>query len=115
MLLLNIDVLGFWDLAEKRYGFLAALRDSSVAGIDLTGGLPVWGEYGNHPRSSSPPVASTLASRTSLRPWAAASPAEASFSVGRFDLTLTGCFAVTPATIQAGLNLHASARSGRSA
>ncbi len=40
---------GFWDLAEKRYGFLAALRDSSVAGIDLTGGLAVWGEYGDHP------------------------------------------------------------------
>ena len=47
---LIIDVLGFWDLAEKRYGFLAALRDSSVAGIDLTGGLAVWGEYGDHPR-----------------------------------------------------------------
>ena len=29
VLLLNIDVLGFWDLAEKRYGFLAALRDSA--------------------------------------------------------------------------------------
>ena len=36
----------------------------------------------------------------------------ASFSVGRFDLTLTGYFAVTPATIQAGLNLHASAKIG---
>ena len=49
VLVLIIDVLGFWDLAEKRYGFLAALRDSSVAGIDLTGGLAVWGEYGDHP------------------------------------------------------------------
>ena len=113
VLVLIIDVLGFWDLAEKRYGILAALRDSSVAGIDLTGGLAVWGEYGSHP--------SFLLAAGGFNPRFKDVPAVisgavprlgASFSVGRFDLTLTGYFAVTPATIQAGLNLHASAKIG---
>ena len=113
VLVLIIDVLGFWDLAEKRYGFLAALRDSSVAGIDLTGGLAVWGEYGDHP--------SFLLAAGGFNPRFKDVPATvggavarlgASFSVGRFDLTLTGYFAVTPATIQAGLNLQATAKIG---
>ena len=113
VLVLIIDVLGFWDLAEKRYGFIAALRDSSVAGIDLTGGLAVWGEYGDHP--------SFLLAAGGFNPRFKDVPATvggavarlgASFSVGRFDLTLAGYFAVTPATIQAGLNLKATAKIG---
>ena len=97
VLVLIIDVLGFWDLAEKRYGFIAALRDSSVAGIDLTGGLAVWGEYGDHP--------SFLLAAGGFNPRFKDVPATvggavarlgASFSVGRFDLTLAGYFAVTP-------------------
>jgi hypothetical protein len=110
---LIIDVLGFWDLAGKRYGVLAALRDSSVAGIDLTGGLGVWGEYGDHPR--------LLVAAGGFNPRFRDVPAllsgvldrlGASFSVGRFDLVLAGYFAVTPATVQAGMNLHASAEIG---
>jgi hypothetical protein len=113
VLLLLIDVLGFWDLTEKRYGVLAALRDSSVAGIDLTGGLAVWGEYGDHPRF--------LLAAGGFNPRFKDIPATlggaidrlgASFTVGRFALTLAGYFAVTPATIQAGLDLHAVARIG---
>ena len=113
VLVLIIDVLGFWDLAEKRYGFIAALRDSSVAGIDLTGGLAVWGEYGDHP--------SFLLAAGGFNPRFKDVPATvggavarlgASFSVGRFDLTLAGYFAVTPATIQAGLDLKATAKIG---
>jgi len=113
VLILNIDVLGFWDLTEKRYGFISALRDSSVAGIDLTGGLAVWGEYGDQPRF--------LLAAGGFNPRFKDVPATlggavprlgASFSVGRFELTLAGYFAVTPATIQAGLDLHATAKIG---
>jgi hypothetical protein len=113
VVILIVDVLGFWDLADKRYGFLAALRDSSVAGIDLTGGLGVWGEYGDRPRF--------LVAAGGFNPRYQDIPAQlagvldrlgASFSVGRFDLVLAGYFAVTPATIQAGLNLRATAAIG---
>lgn len=113
VVLLVVDVVGFWELASRRYGFLAALRDSYIAGIDITGGLGVWGEYGDHPRF--------LLAAGGFNPRFQDVPAEmsgaldrlgASFSVGRFSLVLTGYFAVTPATIQAGLNLFASAKIG---
>ncbi|MDQ3763212.1 MAG: hypothetical protein M3460_16690 [Actinomycetota bacterium] len=113
VVLLIVDVVGFWELASRRYGFLAALRDSYIAGIDITGGLGVWGEYGDHPRF--------LLAAGGFNPRFQDVPAEmsgaldrlgASFSVGRFSLVLTGYFAFTPATIQAGLNLLASAKIG---
>jgi hypothetical protein len=113
VVLLIVDLLGFWDLADKRYGFLAVLRDSSVAGIDITGGLGVWGEYGDHPRF--------LLAAGGFNPRFRDVPAQmsgvldrlgASFSVGRFNLVLTGYFALTPATIQAGMNLLATAKIG---
>jgi hypothetical protein len=113
VLLLIIDVLGFWDLAAKRYGFLSALRDSSVAGIDLTGGLAVAGDYGDHPGfllaagGFNPRFKDVPATLSGAIPRLGAS-----FSVGRFELTLAGYFAVTPATIQAGLDLHAEASIG---
>jgi hypothetical protein len=110
---LIVDIIGFWDLADKRFGFLAVLRDSRIAGIDLTGGLGVWGEFGAHKRF--------LLAAGGFNPRFQDVPAEmsgvldrlgASFSVGRFHLVLTGYFALTPATIQAGLNLSASAKIG---
>ena len=113
VLLLIIDVLGLWDLAEKRYGFLARLRDSSVAGIPLTGSLAVWGQYGEHP--------TFLLAAGGFNPRFRDIPSQlngvldrlgAAFSVGRFDLSLSGYFAVTPATIQAGLDLTATASIG---
>lgn len=113
VLLLKIDVLGFWDLTEKRYGVLAALRESSVAGIDLTGGMALWGEYGDHPRfllaagGFNPRFKDIPATLNGAVPRLGAS-----FSIGRFALTLAGYFAVTPATIQAGLDLHAVATIG---
>jgi hypothetical protein len=94
VLVLIVDVLGWWDLAEKRYAFLARLRDSSVAGIDLTGGLGVWGEYGDRPRF--------ILAAGGFNPRFRDVPAQltgvldrlgGSFSVGRFDLTLAGYFA----------------------
>jgi len=113
VVMLIVDVLGFWDLADKRYGFLSVLRDSTVAGIDITGGLGVWGEYGDHPRF--------LLAAGGFNPRFQDVPAQmvgvldrlgASFSVGRFNLVLTGYFALTPATIQAGMNLLATAKIG---
>lgn len=113
VVLLIVDVVGFWDLADKRFGFLAVLRDSHVAGIDIIGGLGVWGEYGDHTRF--------LLAAGGFNPRFQDVPAQmsgrldrlgASFSVGRFSLVLTGYFALTPATIQAGMNLVASATIG---
>jgi hypothetical protein len=113
VLLLIIDVLGFWNLAERRYGFLARLRDSSVAGIDLTGSLAVWGEYGDHPRFLL--AAGGFNARFKDVPTQLTGTLDrltGSFSVGRFEFALNGYFAVTPATIQAGLNLSATAKIG---
>jgi hypothetical protein len=113
VVLLIVDVVGFWDLADKRFGFLAVLRDSHVAGIDIIGGLGVWGEYGDHTRF--------LLAAGGFNPRFQDVPAQlsgrldrlgASFAVGRFSLVLTGYFALTPATIQAGMNLVASATIG---
>jgi hypothetical protein len=110
---LTVDVLGFWDLADKRYGFLARLRDSTVGGVDITGGLGVWGEYGDQKRF--------LLAAGGFNPRFRDVPAQlggvldrlgATFSVGRFNLALTGYFALTPATIQVGLNLRATAKIG---
>jgi hypothetical protein len=84
-----------------------------VAGIDLTGSLAVWGEYGDRPRfllaaggfnarfRDVPAQLNGTLDRLS-----------GSFSVGRFDFTLAGYFAVTSATIQAGLDLQATAKIG---
>jgi Family of unknown function (DUF6603) len=110
---LIVDVLGFWDLADKRYGFLAALRDSTVGGVDITGGLGVWGEYGAQSRF--------LLAAGGFNPRFRDIPAQlsgvldrlgASFSVGRLHLSLAGYFALTPATIQAGFDLHVTASIG---
>lgn len=113
VIVLIVDVLGFWDLAEKRYAFLARLRDSSVAGIDLTGSLGVWGEYGDRPRFIL--AAGGFNARFRDVPAQLSGVLDrlgGSFSVGRFDFTLAGYFAVTPATIQAGLELTATAKIG---
>ncbi len=113
VVLLIVDIVGFWDLADKRYGFLAVLRDSHITGIDITGGLGVWGEYGDHSRF--------LLAAGGFNPRFHDVPTEmsgtldrlgASFSVGRFSLVMTGYFALTPATLQAGMNLVASAKIG---
>ena len=110
---LIVDVLGFWDLADKRYGFLARLRDSTVGGVDITGGLGVWGEYGDEKRF--------LLAAGGFNPRFRDVPTQlggvlerlgATFSVGRLNLALTGYFALTPATIQAGLNLRLTAKIG---
>jgi hypothetical protein len=110
---LIVDVLGFWDLDKKRYGFIAALRESKIAKIDITGSLAVWGEYGDQPRF--------LLAAGGFNPRFKDVPTEisgaldrlgAAFKVGRFSLTLTGYFALSPGTIQFGVNLAASAKIG---
>jgi hypothetical protein len=110
---LIVDVLGFWDFDKKKYGFLAALRDSKIVTINITGGLGVFGEYGDHPRF--------ILAAGGFNPRFKDVPAEmggaierlgAAFKVGRFSLKLTGYFALTPGTIQAGLDLAATAKIG---
>jgi hypothetical protein len=110
---LIIDVLGFWDLEKKKYGFLASLRDSKIATIDITGGLVVFGAYGDNSRfilaaggfnprfTDIPPEAKAAVDRLG-----------AAFKVGSFSLKLTGYFALTPGTIQAGFDIAASASIG---
>ena len=91
---LIVDILGFWDWADKRYGFMARLRDSRLGPVDITGGLGVWGEYGDHPRF--------LLAAGGFNPRFKDVPAEmggaldrlgAGFKVGRAELKLTGYFA----------------------
>ena len=110
---LVVDILGFWDLDKKRYGFIARLRDSKIAKIDIIGSLAVWGEYGDKPRF--------LLAAGGFNPRFKDVPTEiggvldrlgAAFKVGRFSLTLTGYFALSPGTIQFGVNLAAKATIG---
>jgi hypothetical protein len=110
---LVVDIVGFWDLDKKRYGFVARLRDSKIAKIDITGSLAVWGEYGDKPRF--------LLAAGGFNPRFKDVPTEiggvldrlgAAFKVGRFSLTLTGYFALSPGTIQFGVNLAAKATIG---
>ena len=110
---LVVDIVGFWDLDKKRYGFIARLRDSKIAKIDITGSLAVWGEYGAKPRF--------LLAAGGFNPRFKDVPTEiggvldrlgAAFKVGRFSLTLTGYFALSPGTIQFGVNLAAKATIG---
>ena len=110
---LVVDIVGFWDLDKKRYGFIARLRDSKIAKIDITGSLAVWGEYGDKSRF--------LLAAGGFNPRFKDVPTEiggvldrlgAAFKVGRFSLTLTGYFALSPGTIQFGVNLAAKATIG---
>jgi hypothetical protein len=110
---LIVDILGFWETASSRFGFLAVLRDSRITSVDITGGLGVWGEFGAQTRF--------LLAAGGFNPRFQDIPAQmsgvldrlgASFTVGRFSLVLTGYFALTPATLQAGFDLAASAKIG---
>jgi hypothetical protein len=110
---LIVDILGFWDLQQKKYGFLAALRDSKIATINVTGGLVVYGEYGDNSRfilaaggfnprfTDVPPEAKAAVDRLG-----------AAFKVGKFSLKLGGYFALTPGTIQAGFDVTLAASLG---
>ena len=110
---LVVDVLGFWDRDQKKYGFFATLRDSKIATIDITGGLLVYGQYGDdekfilaaggfNPRFKDiPPEASAAIDRIG-----------ASFKIGRFQMKMVGYFAITPGTIQAGFDFQAKATIG---
>ena len=108
---LIIDVLGFWDRDAKRYGVIARLRDSKVAGIALTGSLAVYGDYGAQPRQ--------LLAAGGFNPRFKDVPAEiggvldrlgAAFDVGRFKLTIAAYFAVTPGTLQFGVDIAVKAK-----
>lgn len=110
---LIVDILGFWDRDQKKYGFFATLRDSKIATVDITGGLLVYGQYGDdekfilaaggfNPRFKDVPPEAT----------AAVDRLGASFKVGSFALKMTGYFAITPGTIQAGFDFQAKASIG---
>jgi hypothetical protein len=110
---LIVDILGFWDADQKRYGFLARLRDSKIGGVDIIGSLAVYGEYGDHSRfmlaaggfnphfTDVPDAIRSMDDRLG-----------ASFKISAFTVTLTGYFAITPGTIQFGVNLAAKAKLG---
>ena len=110
---LIVDILGFWDWADKRYGFMARLRDSRLGPVDVTGGLGVFGEYGAHPRF--------ILAAGGFNPRFKDVPAEmggaldrlgAGFKVGSAELKITGYFAITPGTVQAGLDVSAKGKVG---
>ncbi|MEO6526675.1 MAG: DUF6603 domain-containing protein [Gemmatimonadaceae bacterium] len=110
---LVVDILGFWDYEKKRYGFLAALRDSKIAGIDIFGGLGVWGDYGEQPRFLLAAGGFNARFKDIPAEISGAIPRlGASFKVGRFSLTLVGYFALTPGTLQFGVELTATAKIG---
>lgn len=110
---LVIDVLGFWDRDQKRYGVIARLRDSKIATIAITGSLAVWGDYGAQPRF--------LLAAGGFHPRFKDVPTEiggvldrlgAAFEVGRFKLAITAYFAISPGTIQFGVDIAATAKIG---
>ena len=112
---LTVDILGFWDREQKRYGFIAALRDSKIATVNITGGIAIFGEYGAsqrfmlaaggfNPRFTDVPA--VLGSGGGIDRLGAA------FKVGRFELKLAGYFAITPGTVQFGVQLGAKAKIG---
>ncbi|MEO7361075.1 MAG: DUF6603 domain-containing protein [Gemmatimonadaceae bacterium] len=110
---LLVDILGYWDFEQQTYGFLAVLRDSKIAGINIGGGLGVWGDYGEHPKF--------LLAAGGFNPRFKDVPAaidgaiprlSAAFSINRFKLVLDGYFAITPGTVQFGVNLKAIAKIG---
>ena len=84
---LIVDILGFWDWAQKRYGFIARLRDSRIGPVDITGGLGVWGEYGEHPRF--------LLAAGGFNPRFKDVPAEMSGAVDRLGAALQGRLGVS--------------------
>ena len=108
-----IDVLGFWDRDQKRYGVIARLRDSKIAIVAITGSLMVFGDYGEHPRF--------LLAAGGFHPRFKDVPTEiggvldrlgAAFVVGRFKLAILAYFAVSPGTIQFGLDISCTAKIG---
>lgn len=110
---LIVDILGFWDADQRRYGFLARLRDSKIGGVDITGSLAVYGEYGDHPRFVL--AAGGFNPRFLDVPDAIKGVLDrlgASFKIGRFKILLQGYFAITPATVQAGASLTAKGEIG---
>ena len=113
LLRLLVDILGHVDLEQNVAGFVARLRDSRVALVTLTGMLVVriaWGARpsfvlaagGFHPRFNDvPPGLPAPIDRIG-----------AGFSIGPVKITITGYFAVTPATVQAGARVDAKAKLG---
>ena len=110
---LLVDILGFWDLDQKRLGFMARLRDSRVGTVDLMGTIAVYAEYGASSRF--------LLSAGGFNPRFKDVPAlvaggmdrlSGAFKLGNFRVVLGGYFAVTPATVQLGAALVVSGTFG---
>ena len=110
---LIIDVLGFWDRDQKRYGVIARLRDSKIAVVAITGSLMVFGDYGDNPRF--------LLAAGGFHPRFKDVPADiggvldrlgAAFEVERFKFAILAYFAISPGTIQFGVDIACTAKFG---
>ena len=83
---------------------------AKIGGVDILGSLAVYGEYGDHSRfmlaaggfnphfTDVPDAIRSMDDRLG-----------AAFKISAFEVTLTGYFAITPGTIQFGVNLSAKA------
>jgi hypothetical protein len=110
LLKLLVDILGYYDAAEARLGFIARLRDSKVAGLTLTGMLILQADFGAkpsfvmaaggfHPRFTDvPPGLPAKIDRLGIK-----------FDISIFKITIEGYFAVTPATVQTGASINVKA------
>jgi hypothetical protein len=110
---LLVDILGFWDLDQKRLGFIARLRDSRVGTVDIIGTIAVYGEYGASSRFLL--AAGGFNPRFKDVPALVAGGMDrlgGAFRLGNFRVALTGYFAVTPATVQLGAALTVSGTFG---
>jgi hypothetical protein len=113
LLKLLVDILGYYDAAEARLGFIARLRDSKVAGLTLTGMLIVQADFGDqpsfvmaaggfHPRFTDvPPGLPAKIDRLGVK-----------FDIKMVKITIEGYFAVTPATVQTGASVNVKASLG---
>ena len=113
LLKLLVDVLGSYDADQQRLGFVARLRDSMVAGLTLTGMLVVQADFGDHP--SFVLAAGGFHPRFTDLPPGLPAPIDrlgVSFDISIVHISLTGYFAVTPASVQTGAAVNVKASIG---
>jgi hypothetical protein len=114
VLKLLADFIGYLDLQNKSFGFIARLRDSRLLGrLELAGMLVVRFDFGDQPAFIL--SAGGFHPKFSDLPSGMPSPIDRlslSFSIGKIKVKIQGYFALTPATIQAGAEVSLQAKFG---
>jgi len=114
VLKLLADFIGYLDLENKSFGFVARLRDSRLLGrLELAGMLVVRFDFGDQPTFIL--SAGGFHPKFKDLPSGMPSPIDrlsVAFSIGVIKVKIQGYFALTPATIQAGAEVSMQAKLG---